>query len=296
MNMRDVGWAVLVQVIWGVGLTLMKPSMAAFPPVLFITLVYAIIALVLTPVAPRSRTPFWWMMLIAALGGSVQSGLLAIGLTLLPASTSNLLLQSTVPFAVLLSWAARIDNPNLRNAIGCLIALAGVATVIGAPGEVTSWAGVAAVTACALSWAAAQVLIRLHCKDSGLVFYTAMARHAWPQALLASLFLEQDHLGWLSRARIEDWAGLVAISLIGFAAGYMLWYKLLIRNRIDQLLPFTLLMPAMGVATGVVVLGEKLPPTLLAGGFVILVGLAVIVWPSRRKRAATPADAAAPPR
>ena len=53
MTLRDVGWAVLVQVIWGVGLTLMKPSMAAFPPVLFIALVYAIIALVLTPVAPR---------------------------------------------------------------------------------------------------------------------------------------------------------------------------------------------------------------------------------------------------
>lgn len=288
MTLRDVGWAVLVQVIWGVGLTLMKPSMAAFPPILFIALVYAIIALILTPVAPRSRTPFGWMMLIAALGGSVQSCLLAVGVSLLPASTANLLLQSTVPFAVLMSWAARIDNPSLRNGIGCVLALAGVAVVIGAPGDVTSWAGVAAVTGCALSWAAAQVLIRLHCKDSGVVFYTAMARHAAPQALLASLLLEQDHLGWLTQASLPDWAGLVAIALIGFAAGYMLWYKLLVRNRIDQLLPFTLLMPAIGVATGVLALGEALPPTLLAGGFVILVGLAVIVWPSRRKRAVTP--------
>lgn len=288
MTLRDVGWAVLVQVIWGVGLTLMKPSMAAFPPILFIALVYAIIALILTPVEPRSRTPFGWMLLIAALGGSVQSCLLAVGVSLLPASTANLLLQSTVPFAVLMSWAARIDKPSLRNGIGCVLALAGVAVVIGAPGDVTSWAGVAAVTGCALSWAAAQVLIRLHCKDSGVVFYTAMARHAAPQALLASLLLEQDHLGWLARATLPDWAGLVAIALIGFAAGYMLWYKLLVRNRIDQLLPFTLLMPAIGVATGVLALGEALPPTLLAGGFVILVGLAVIVWPSRRKRAVTP--------
>ncbi len=288
MTLRDVGWAVLVQVIWGVGLTLMKPSMAAFPPILFIALVYAIIALILSPVAPRSRTPFRWMLLIAALGGSVQSCLLAVGVSLLPASTANLLLQSTVPFAVLMSWAARIDSPSLRNGIGCAMALAGVAVVIGAPGDVTSWAGVAAVTGCALSWAAAQVLIRLHCKDSGVVFYTAMARHAAPQALLASLLLEQDHLGWLARASLPDWAGLVAIALIGFAAGYMLWYKLLVRNRIDQLLPFTLLMPAIGVATGVLALDEALPPTLLAGGFVILVGLAVIVWPSRRKRAVTP--------
>lgn len=288
MTLRDVGWAVLVQLIWGIGLTLMKPSMAAFPPILFIALVYGIIALTMSPIAPKSRTPFLWMMLIAALGGSLQSGLLAIGLSLLPASTANLLLQSTVPFAVLLSWAMRLDRPSLRNGAGCLLALAGVAVVIGAPDQVGSWVGVAAVTGCALSWAAAQVLIRLHCKDSGAVFYTAMARHAWPQALLASLLLEQDHLGWLARASLSDWAGLVAIALIGFAAGYMLWYKLLVRNRIDQLLPFTLLMPAIGVATGALALGEALPAALLAGGGVILAGLGVIVWPSRRARAGTP--------
>ncbi len=285
MSFRDVVLAVIVQVIWGCGLTLMKPTMAAFPPILFIALVYGIIAIVLTPVAPRSRTPFLWMMLIAALGGSVQSCLLAVGVKLLPASTANLLLQSTVPFAVLLSWTARIDKPSLRNGLGCLVALAGVATVIGAPGDGISWTGIAAVTGCSLSWAAAQVLIRLHCKDSGMVFYTAMARHAAPQALLASLLFEQDQIGWLTRAALSDWAGLVAIAMIGFAAGYMLWYKLLVRNRIDQLLPFTLLMPAMGVATGVVVLGESLPASLLVGGAIILLGLAVIVWPSRRARA-----------
>ena len=285
MSFRDVVLAVIVQVIWGCGLTLMKPTMAAFPPVLFIALVYGIIALLLTPAAPRSRTPFLWMMLIAALGGSVQSCLLAVGVKLLPASTANLLLQSTVPFAVLMSWAMRIDKPSLRNGLGCLIALAGVATVIGAPGNEISWTGIAAVTGCSLSWAAAQVLIRLHCKDSGMVFYTAMARHAAPQALLASLLFEQDQIGWLTRASLGDWAGLVAIAMIGFAAGYMLWYRLLVRSRIDQLLPFTLLMPAMGVATGVIVLGEGLPPSLLAGGAVILLGLAVIVWPSRRSRA-----------
>jgi O-acetylserine/cysteine efflux transporter len=288
MALRDVGLAILVQVIWGVGLTLMKPSMAAFPPLLFIALVYAIIALILTPVAPKSKTSFWWMMLIAALGGSIQSCLLAYGLTLLPASASNLLLQSTVPFAILLSWTLRIDKPNLRNGLGSLIALAGVAVVIGAPGQMQSMIGVIAITACSLSWAGAQVLIRLHCKDSGLGFYTAMSRHAWPQALLASLVFEHDQFGWIMRASLGNWAGLVAIALLGFAGGYALWYRLLVRNRVDQLLPFSLLMPPIGIATSVIALGESLPATLLAGGTVILAGLAVIVWPSRRRSSPKP--------
>lgn len=286
MTLRDVVLAVAVQAIWGVGLTLMKPSMLAFPPMLYITLIYATIALLLTPVAPRPKTPFWMMALIAALGGSVQSCLLAYGVTLLPASASTLLLQATVPFAILMSWIVAIDRPNLRNAVGCVIALAGVATVIGGPGEVHSLIGVAAVIGCSLSWAGAQILIRLYCKDSGLAFYTAMSRHAWPQALLATLIFEQDQLGWMARAGAGNWIGLVAMALIGFAGGYVLWYQLLIRNRVDQLLPFTLLMPPIGVTASVVVLDEPLPATLLIGGTIVLAGLAVIVWPSRRTRIA----------
>lgn len=282
MPAKDIGLAVLVQVIWGVGFTLMKPTMGAFPPLLFVTLLYAVIALAVTPLAPRSRTPFRWIMLIAALGGSVQSCLLAFGLSVLPATTSNLLLQLTVPFAILLSWIARIDRPSLRNALGCVVALAGVAIVIGAPGASNPLPGIIAITIGSLSWATAQILIRLRCKDSGPTFYAAMARHAWPQALIASVILERDQLGWLTRATLQDWLGLIAIALIGFAGGYMLWYKLLVRSRIDQLLPFTLLMPPVGVATGALALGEPLHISLLVGGAVVLVGLAVVVSPSRR--------------
>jgi O-acetylserine/cysteine efflux transporter len=286
MPALDIALAVVVQLIWGVGFTSMKPFVAAFPPLLFIAFVYAIIALVVTPLAPRSTTPVRWMMPIAALGGSVQSCGLALGLSLLPASTSTLLLQLTVPFAILMSWMARIDRPNLRNGLGCVVALAGVAIVIGAPGEENSWIGVVLIAIASLSWSAAQILIRLRGKDSGATFYAAMARHSWPQALVASLILERGQLDQLARASAGDWIGLVTIALAGFAGGYILWYRLLVRNRIDQLMPFTLLMPPIGVATGVLAFGEPLRSSLLAGGGVILLGLAIVVWPSRRRAAA----------
>ena len=285
MPLKDVALAVLVQVIWAVGLTSMKPAMeGAYPPLLFIALAYGIVALVLTPITPRSTTPFWWMTLIALLGGSGQSCLLALGVTLLPASTSTLLLQLTVPFAVLMSWAVRIDRPSWRNGIGCLVSLIGVAIVIGAPGEDYSWFGILAVAAAALAWALAQVLIRLRAKGSGATFYGAMARHAAPHALIASLIFEQDQAGVLARASLGNWAALLAIAILGFAGGYVLWYRLLVRNRIDHLLPFTLLMPPIGVASAVMWQDEALHASLLLGGLVIVLGLAVIVWPTRRRR------------
>ena len=113
-----------------------------------------------------------------------------------------------------------------------------------------------------------------------------MARHSAPQALVASLLLERGQLELLAQATAGDWIGLVIMALVGFAGGYILWYKLLVRNRIDQLLPFTLLMPPVGVATGVLWFGEPLYASLVAGGAVILLGLAIVVWPSRRRAAA----------
>ena len=195
-------------------------------------------------------------------------------------------MQLMVPFAVLMSWAARIDRPNLRNGLGCAVALAGVAVVIGAPEATDSWVGIAAIAVGAFAWSIAQILVRLRCNDSGATFYAGMARHAWPQALIASMLLERNQLGSLASATIGDWMALAAIALIGFAGGYILWYRLLLRTRIDQLLPFTLLMPAVGVATGVLALGEPLPASLLVGGAVILLGLGIIVWPTRRSASA----------
>jgi drug/metabolite transporter (DMT)-like permease len=45
-------------------------------------------------------------------------------------------------------------------------------------------------------------------------------------------------------------------------------------------------MPPIGVATGVLWFEEPLRSSLIAGGIVILFGLAVVVWPTRRAAAA----------
>ena len=58
----------------------------------------------------------------------------------------------------------------------------------------------------------------------------------------------------------------------------------------DKILPFLLLMPATGVLAGWLMLGEALSAGLLAGGAIIIVGLAIILWP---RKADTPALATA---
>ena len=66
----------------------------------------------------------------------------------------------------------------------------------------------------------------------------------------------------------------------------------------DRILPFLLLMPATGVLAGWLLLGEALSTGLLAGGAIIIAGLAIILWPRRADGPAIPiaqVEAAAPP-
>jgi O-acetylserine/cysteine efflux transporter len=281
MSFKDIWIAIFVQAVWAIGFTLCKPAMNAFPPLMTTTIIYFVVAVCLAPLAKPLKTPFGWMLLISILAGSAQTSLILSGLHLLPAILANLLMQLTMPFAIIISWLFRDERPSVRGVLGCGLALLGVGIVIGWPDQGGSWLGVGFMIAGAMCWAVAQNLIRHHGVDDGLSLYAGLARWSVPQMLLISLLMEANHASYVVQATWADWALIVALGITGFAGAYALWYRLLARNRIDHLLPFTLLMVPIGVASSVLLLGETLYPSLILGGTIVVGGLAIIHWRRR---------------
>jgi O-acetylserine/cysteine efflux transporter len=60
------------------------------------------------------------------------------------------------------------------------------------------------------------------------------------------------------------------------AGGYALWYRLVGRYRLSQVMPFTLLVPVTSVAGGIVMLGERLTVNVALGGLIIMAAVAAI--------------------
>ena len=56
----------------------------------------------------------------------------------------------------------------------------------------------------------------------------------------------------------------------------MCWFALLKQCRMDEVAPFILLMPAVGIVTAYVILDETISPAQFIGGLVILAGLAIV--------------------
>ncbi len=285
--------AVLIQVLWGPCYTLTKPIVATFPPLMLVAMVYAIVALLFTPLVPKAKTPRRTLFLIGFFGGALQTSMVFLSLKYLPASTAVLAMQMQLPVAVVASWFMGRDKPSLKNAIGSAICLIGVAIVVGMPEATDAWFGLLAMLVGVVSWSVTQAVIPVVAKDHGMTLYAAMARYAAPQMILMSLLFESGQWEVATSASLTAWAAVPAIALLGFALPYAIWYWLLMRHRVDELTPFLLLMPVFGVVVAATQLGEPLPPTLLLGGAVVIAGLAVIVFKRRRPAQAvggTPAN------
>lgn len=278
MKPTDIALALAVPFLWGSGFALAKPAVAHFPPLLLMAMTYAVTALCLCRRIPAVTTPFATMVVLALFVATIQAGFLFYGLAQLPASTAVLILQLSVPFSVLFAWPMAGEKPTLMRLVGIGLSFAGAVIIVGAPEQAASWGPALMVMAGAAFWALGQAAARRFGRDDGATLTAGIALHALPQMLLASALLEHGQWASIVSASLLDWATFGAFSLFGFALAYVIWYGLLRRFRVDQVIPFSLLMPVVGVLSGVLLLGEKVTLNELAGAAVVMAGLAVVVF------------------
>ncbi|WP_210242249.1 DMT family transporter [Mesorhizobium sp. B2-8-1] len=277
MRPRHVAMATLPPALWAIAYTIAKPAMQTFPPMFLMAIVYAVTALALFRPSGRRQTPLWAPVAAATLGGSMQSALIFSGIALVPATIAVLTVQSQVPFAVLAAWAIGQERMNGRRLSGIALSLAGVALVVGMPESVGQSRGLLLIVPGTLCWGFAQGIIRAASKDSGGQLMGLMSAIAAPQLLVTSFALETGQRQALFSASLFDWMAIAVLALGGFVAAYSIWYGLLRRYRIDQVAPFALLMPIIGVIIAFLFLNERPSPSVLAGGAVILIGRGLVV-------------------
>ncbi len=103
------------------------------------------------------------------------------------------------------------------------------------------------------------------------LFGLSIATEGWPQVAEA--------LAGFS------WSDVALIAFLAYPAtllGGAIWSWLLGRHPASVVAPFTLLVPITGLASGYLVLGEKVTGIEIAGGLLVIAGLVVTLLKSRR--------------
>ncbi len=163
-----------------------------------------------------------------------------------------------------------------------LVAFLGVGLIAGAPSIRNQLFSVFLVISGALTWSLGQVMIKKMTSISGFQLIAWLAFFAGPQMLIASLLIESGHFESIKNATIIGWGTILYHGIIVTAVGYGIWYHILKKYDVNQVMPFLLLLPVSSIIGAVLFLGERPNLNTILGGAIIILGVAVIIFDGQR--------------
>ena len=284
MNLRNSLLAVLVAILWGLNFVAidigLHPGGGDVPPLLFVAMRFV---LVVVPWIFFVRKPDVSWKAIIGVGlfmSAGQFGLLYLAMALgMPAGLASLVLQAQVLLTVLLAAVLLGERPGPRQLAGVVLGVAGLAVVAVGRSAVAPLLPFLIVLAAALSWAAGNVIARKTRAASGLGLVV------WSGAVvplpLFALSLVVDGpgavLGTLAHLQAPTMLSALYTAVFASLVGYGIWNRLLASHPSSAVVPFTLLVPVVGMGTAWLVLAEIPTPTEIAGGLLLLAGVATAV-------------------
>jgi O-acetylserine/cysteine efflux transporter len=277
MKPADVVLAILTTALWGANFVASKLALAELPPLFLTGVRFAIVAAVLLPFyrVPRERLPR--MALLGLVLGVGHFGISFFALPYVEAGTASLVLQTQVPLSALLASVVLGDRLHWRQWIGMAVAFTGVGLLMGGPHVADNEWAPALLVLSALMWSIANVQTKLLGPIHPYALTGSMALFAAPMLFALSFAVEGDDWARLQPVGWQSAGGLAYIVIASTLIAYRLWFALVQRYRVNQTTPFLLLIPVFGVLAGVLVLGERLTVSILAGGAIVIAGIAMVV-------------------
>jgi O-acetylserine/cysteine efflux transporter len=282
MSLIDVLAATAVAVIWGVNISLIKISVAEFPPIFLTGLRFLIVAVLLIWWV---RPPWRQMRMIGLLSftfGGIHFGSIFYGLQGVDVSIVAIFSMLGVPCSVVFARLLLKERFGWKKSCGMGIAFAGVVILLGEPAATASPLHLAVLSMAVVAWGLGNNLVKMLGPVNIFALNAWMGLFASGQLFLASWLLENGQMSALHNASAQAWLGLAYVVLMATITGYGLWYYLVAKYAIGRVVPFTLLVPVVGVLTGVLMMGEDLSLSKVVGGVVTLTGVAIIQLRWRR--------------
>jgi O-acetylserine/cysteine efflux transporter len=292
---RDAAAALAVVLIWGSNFVAMKFALRDFTPFQLgaARYVFAVLPLVLLIRAPRLH---WkWVVLYGLTQGVGQFGFLFSALQAgMTAALASVLMQTQAFFTAVFGFVLLRERASRPLQIGLLLAALGLCcfgmnyAVPGAAADTTLWGLVLNLCAAAM-WAASNIVARKAQQASG--DFDALGFVVWGSLVPIlpfvglTLLLDPPATRWLwLSAPASGWISVAYLGWVATVLAYGLWTTLLKRHPANKVAPFSLGVPVVGLAAGVLVLGETVTPWQWAGVAFIVAALGCVMLGGLFKR------------
>jgi drug/metabolite transporter (DMT)-like permease len=290
---------VLLTLFWGFNWPMMKLALAEMPPNHFRSLCLISGAVGVFIIAAANRLPLrvprgQWprLVLISLLNFTAWNALIAYAVPMMSSGRAAILAYTMPVWAVLFGVWVLHERLTPRRALGLVLGMAGMALLL--------WSEVAAlersplgamlIVAAAILWGLGTVIMK-----RWPVQLPASSLTAWQMTIgvipifTYAVFFEPGSFD-LSGLSAPALAGVLYNMIISFIFCQWAWIKIALVAPVGISTVGTLLVPVVGVFSGVIVLGER--PHWQDYAALVLVGLAIasVLLPERRAVRATPAS------
>ncbi len=293
---RDYAAALCVVLVWGTNFVAMKFGLREVTPFQLGAgrYLFALLPLLLFVRPPRLAPR--WVVLYGLFQGVGQFGLLFLALREgMSASLAPVMLQMQVFFTALFAFVILKEKVERRLQAAMGIAALGLACLcvdaLGRGSQVTLTGFLLSVASAAM-WAASNIVVRIAQRSTPQ--FDVLPFMVWSSMvpilpfILLSLAFDPPTTNWEWRAISSTaWSSMAYLGWFATILGYAMWTGLLKRHPANRVAPFSLAVPPVGIAAGMLVLHEVVTPWQWAGIVLVVASLALVVL-KPRPRAGVP--------
>lgn len=288
LSRRDLVLLAVLTVAWGVNWPVMKMGVVAFPPLLFRTLVLAggvavmalwIRARGLSLAVPPGRRGL--LVLLAVPNVMVWHVLSVLALAALPSGRAAILGYTMPVWAVVIGWLVYAERPRPIYGVGIVAAFAGAMLLLSSEFAALAGSplGTLMMLCSAAAWGWGTHLLRRHLTELPTAVLTFwMLAAAIPVALVGTLWFETAAWRW---PLAPEWFSIGYNVFVAIAFCHIMWFHL------ARILPpaasglSVMLIPVVGVFSGMALLGERPLWQDYVALVLILLALATVVFAPR---------------
>jgi O-acetylserine/cysteine efflux transporter len=293
---RDYLAALCVVLVLGTNFVAMKLGLRELTPFQLGAGRYLFAFLPLAFVVRPPRLATRWVLLYGLFQGVGQFGLLFLALRAgMSAALAPVMLQMQVSFTALFGFVLLGERVGTSLKAAMAIAALGLACfgvdVVKLGGSEVSLTGFLLTVASAAMWAASNIVVR-RAREAAPDF-EVLPFMVWSSLVpvfpfvLLSLAFDPAGTNWdWRRLSAGGWASLAYLGWFATILGYAMWTGLLKRHPANRVAPFSLAVPPVGIAAGMLALGDIVTPWQWAGIALVVLSLALVVfgprlWPRR---------------
>lgn len=283
MPLKHLVLIFLVIFSWGFSYVATKIGLQEIPPFLFAALRFSVL-IIPALFIPFPKAKISGLVLFSLFMCFAQFSFLFLGVKFgMPAGLASLVIQSQAFFSIMMGGLLLKEKIKPKTLLGLSIAVIGLIIIGTDTGTDMTLLGLVFILLSALSWAIGNILVKKLQPINTLsltVWGTVLA--ILPLALASIIFEGLDTIKIsLQHITLSGVLAIIYLGLVASLIAYSLWARMLTYYPTSLVVPFSLLVPIIGMSSTAFFLNEHLTGIEIIGATVIMMGLAINVFGDR---------------